>query len=84
MYTTAEDNAIISGQRAEQAAADLGFEVVTRTITTTNDIAQAAESLAKKWTQSMYRMIMLSRVEWRPWWTRPILGIRFSQQLTRW
>ena len=48
MYTTAEDNAIISGQRAEQAAADLGFEVVTRTITTTNDIAQAAESLAKE------------------------------------
>ena len=48
MYTTAEDNAIISGQRAEQAAADLGFEVVTRTITTSNDIAQAAESLAKE------------------------------------
>ena len=47
MYSSSEDNAVISGQRAEKAAAAIGFQVITKTITSSNDIAQTAESLAK-------------------------------------
>ena len=46
LYSSAEDNSISSAKEAEEIAASLGLKTVTKTVTSTNDIAQVAESLA--------------------------------------
>jgi putative tryptophan/tyrosine transport system substrate-binding protein len=48
LYSSAEDNSISSGKEAEEVAKSLGLETVTKTVTSTNDIAQVAESLANQ------------------------------------
>ncbi len=46
-YSSSEDNSMSSAKEAEAIAKSLGIEVITKTITSTNDVAQTAESLAK-------------------------------------
>lgn len=48
LYSSAEDNSISSAKEAEEIAASLGLKTVTKTVTSTNDIAQVAESLASE------------------------------------
>ncbi|HBQ63201.1 MAG TPA: peptide ABC transporter substrate-binding protein, partial [Trichococcus sp.] len=48
LYSSAEDNSISSAKEAEEIAASLGLKTVTKTVTSTNDIAQVAEILASE------------------------------------
>ncbi len=45
MYCSGEDNSAIQADMAENAAKDRGLEVVRKTVTSTNDVAQVTESV---------------------------------------
>jgi putative ABC transport system substrate-binding protein len=45
IYSSSEDNSILQGAMAEETAKNYGFEVVTRTVSSTNDVAQVSKQL---------------------------------------
>ena len=45
LYSSSEDNSILQGERAEELADDYGFETVTRTVSSTNDVVQVTQQL---------------------------------------
>lgn len=45
IYSSAEDNSILQGNMAEELAAAYGFETMTRTVFSTNDVAQVSQQL---------------------------------------
>ena len=47
IYNSSEPNSVIQADDAEAILKDLGLNVVTRTVTSTNDVQQAMESLAQ-------------------------------------
>lgn len=48
MYSSAEDNSVLQGDIAEELAPEFGFETVTRTVSSTNDVAQVGLQLVKE------------------------------------
>lgn len=45
LYSSSEDNAVLQGEMAEELASDYGFETVTRTVSSTNDVTQVTQQL---------------------------------------
>ncbi len=45
LYSSSEDNSILQGEMAEELAGEYGFETVTRTVSSTNDVSQVAQQL---------------------------------------
>ena len=45
LYSSSEDNAILQGEMAADLATEYGFETVTRTVASTNDVAQVTNQL---------------------------------------
>lgn len=45
LYSSSEDNSILQGEMAAEFAADYGFETVTRTVSSTNDVAQVTQQM---------------------------------------
>lgn len=48
LYSSSEDNSILNAKEAEKRAKEKGFETVTMTVSSTNDVAQVGTSLARK------------------------------------
>lgn len=46
IYSSSEDNSIIQGKQAAEAAKKLGIETITATVASTNDVSQIATNLA--------------------------------------
>ncbi|NAW11141.1 ABC transporter substrate binding protein, partial [Salmonella sp. gx-h1] len=46
IYSSSEDNSIIQGKQAADAARKLGLETITATVASTNDVSQIATNLA--------------------------------------
>lgn len=45
LYSSSEDNAVLQGEMAAELASDYGFETVTRTVSSTNDVTQVTQQL---------------------------------------
>ncbi len=45
LYASSEDNSILQGEMAAELAGEYGFETVTRTVSSTNDVSQVAQQL---------------------------------------
>lgn len=45
LYSSSEDNSILQGEMVEELASDYDFETVTRTVSSTNDVAQVTQQL---------------------------------------
>lgn len=45
LYSSSEDNSILQGELAAELASQYGFETVTRTVSSTNDVSQVAQQL---------------------------------------
>lgn len=45
LYSSSEDNSILQGEMAAELASQYGFETVTRTVASTNDVSQVAQQL---------------------------------------
>ena len=48
LYSSSEDNAVLQGELASELAKDYGFETVTRTVSSTNDVSQVAKQLVSE------------------------------------
>lgn len=48
LYSSSEDNAVLQGELAAELAKDYGFETVTRTVSSTNDVSQVAKQLVSE------------------------------------
>lgn len=48
IYSSSEDNSILQGQKAAEIAESMGYETVTMTVSSTNDINQIGASLASQ------------------------------------
>lgn len=48
IYNAGEANSVVQATEAKKASAELGFELIEQTITSTNDVAQAMDILASK------------------------------------
>lgn len=47
-YSSSEDNAVLQGELAADLAKEMGFETVTRTVSSTNDVSQVAKQLVSE------------------------------------
>lgn len=45
LYSSSEDNAVLQGEMAAELAKEFGFETVTRTVSSTNDVIQVTQQL---------------------------------------
>lgn len=48
LYSSSEDNSILQGEMAEELAGEYGFETVTRTVSSTNDVGQVTKQLVSE------------------------------------
>lgn len=48
LYSSSEDNAVLQGELATELAKDYGFETVTRTVSSTNDVSQVVKQLVSE------------------------------------
>src|SRR5699024_8805267 len=48
IYSSSEDNSIVQGKQATEIAEEMGFEVVTMSVSSTNEVAQLSAALASK------------------------------------
>lgn len=48
IYSSSEDNSILQGQKAAEIAESMGYETITMTVSSTNDINQIGASLASQ------------------------------------
>lgn len=48
LYSSSEDNSILQGEKAAEIAEDMGYETVTMTVSSTNDINQIGAALASQ------------------------------------
>lgn len=48
LYSSSEDNAVLQGELAAELAKKYGFDTVTRTVSSTNDVSQVAKQLVSE------------------------------------
>lgn len=48
LYSSSEDNAVLQGELAAELAKEYGFDTVTRTVSSTNDVSQVAKQLVSE------------------------------------
>lgn len=48
LYSSSEDNSILQGEMAAELAAEYGFETVTRTVSSTNEVSQVTQQLVNE------------------------------------
>lgn len=48
LYSSSEDNAVLQGELAAELAKDYGFDTVTRTVSSTNDVSQVTKQLVSE------------------------------------
>lgn len=48
LYSSSEDNSILQGEMAAELASEYGFETVTRTVSSTNDVSQVTQQLTSE------------------------------------
>ena len=48
LYSSSEDNAVLQGELAAELAKDYGFDTITRTVSSTNDVSQVTKQLVSK------------------------------------
>ncbi|MFL2099874.1 tryptophan ABC transporter substrate-binding protein [Desemzia sp. FAM 23989] len=48
LYSSSEDNSIVQGEKAAEIAKEMGFETITMTVSSTNDVSQIGSALASQ------------------------------------